>query len=116
MSACSAPRRFFDIYDIDNVQQAPNVVCPLDHRFVEVCVPGSIVPVAVAPDRPCQVGIVVRNGQIWIDTADCPRGVPTRLVVTISGIRDGKQGDRFPAFDAATAQRNKAFWSQAYEA
>jgi hypothetical protein len=107
--------RFFDLYDVSNIDEGSHLVCRLDHRFIDVCVPGSIVPVSVAPNRPCQVGVAVKDGGIWMDIVASTHGVPTRLTVTVSGIRRGKKGDRFPAFKADTAQRNRAFWSQAYE-
>jgi hypothetical protein len=107
--------RFFDVYHVVNSNEDPHVVCRLDQRFLDVCVPGSIVPIAVAPDKPCQVGVRVDKGRVWIDLGDCPGGVPTRLTVTVSGVRRGRRGNRFPAFNAAAAQRNQAFWEQAYE-
>jgi hypothetical protein len=78
-------------------------------------VQGSIVPIAVTPNKPCHAGAVIRDGRVWIDLGDCPKGVPTRLTVTISGIRRGKQGNRFPSFAPEVARQNQAFWAQAYK-
>jgi hypothetical protein len=105
--------RFFDVYNILNSVEDERVVCHLDPRFIEVCVPGSVMPIAVAPNRPCKCGITVADGRIWIDLVDCKSGIPTRLIVTVSGVRRGRQDKRFPTFDAATAQKNSAFWGQA---
>jgi hypothetical protein len=107
--------RFFDVYTLVNTAEESRVVCHLDRRFLDVCVPGSIVPIAVAPNRPCQAGIWIQDGRAWIDLSECPHGVPTRLVVTVSGVRRGKQGDRFPAFTVEAARQNRAFWEQAYK-
>ena len=107
--------RFFDVYDILNNHSETRVVCRLDRRFIDVCVPGSLMPISVAPNKPCQVGVAINEGRIWIDLSGCESGVPTRLVVTISGVRSGRQGNRFPAFDADVAKRNQEFWEQAYK-
>jgi hypothetical protein len=107
--------RFFDVYEIVNTEEADRVACRLDARFIDVCVPDSIIPIAVSPNRPCRLGTTIREGRIWIDVADCPRGAPTRLVVTVSGVRRGSGGNRFPAFAADVAERNQKFWQQALE-
>jgi hypothetical protein len=107
--------RFFDVYDILNNHGETRVVCRLDRRFIDVCVAGSLMPIAVAPNKPCQVGVAINEGRIWIDLSGCENGIPTRLIVTISGVRSGRQGNRFPAFDADVAKRNQEFWEQAYK-
>jgi hypothetical protein len=106
--------RFFDVYNIVNTSEETRVVCHLDQKFIEVCVPGSLVPIAVAPNKPCHAGISIDGSRLWIDLGNCPHGVPTRLIVTISGVRRGRQGTRFPAFSAEVAEQNQAFWEQAY--
>jgi hypothetical protein len=105
--------RFFDVYDIVNNHGDTHILCPIDPIFTDVCVPGSLVPIAVAPNKSCNVGVMVDNGRIRLDLDDCKFGVPTRVIVTISGVRRGRQDKRFPTFTPEAAEQNQAFWDQA---
>jgi hypothetical protein len=67
----------------------------------------------VAPNKPCQVGVAIEDQRIVIELTGCKQGVPTRLIVTVSGVRCGRQDKRFPVFSAEAAQKNNEFWGQA---
>jgi hypothetical protein len=92
----------------------------VDKLFCEVVDIRSIVVVSVIPNRAALVGAdVFSNGvscDLWLMLSvpdNAP--MPTKLVVTIRGIRKGRTGVRFPAFTEAQMHKNGQFWRSAYE-
>jgi hypothetical protein len=106
--------RFLDVYTVKNPDRQQILIRPLDSKFVDVCVQGSICVIAAVPDLPCSVGAFINAAAIRIELAAGPHGVAGTIVVTVSGVRKGKRGERFPTFTAEEARRNKNFWDGAY--
>jgi hypothetical protein len=100
--------RFEDVLriPISNVQ----TTWALDPLFLEVCEAGTIDAVGVSSPAPAIVGVEVigESLRIRIDGE-----LPPYVVVTLSGIRKGRQGVRFPRHTPEQMLANERFWNQA---
>ncbi len=87
---------------------------PIDEKFLQVCEPDSVICTAYTTDLPIPVGTTVKSGYLRVRrrVEDCSDAVT--VVVTLSGVRHGQQGLRFPKFSTEQMERNNAFWSNAY--
>ena len=85
----------------------------IDPCFIAVCEPGSIVVKSATPNVSLIVGAFVNNDSVVIRTHG-HINEHTSAVITLSGIRRGRAGRRFPIFTDKQAMRNERFWSQAY--
>ena len=88
----------------------PTTTQTIDPRFIEVCEPGSIDAISVASPLPSLIGAVVDRNRIVVRVAG---DVPPFAIVTLSGIRAGHYGFRFPRKTRDQMLRNNAFWSSA---
>lgn len=86
----------------------------LDHRFIEVCAPGTIRALAVTSDRPCRLGVSIDGGEVVIERPWFSRDVIAQ--VEIEGIRNGFVGMRFPARDKEQFEANERTLNAAYPA
>ena len=83
---------------------------PIDSRFVEVCEPGTIQVISVASPLPSLIGAAVDRDQLVVRIEG---DLPPYVIVTLSGIRAGHRGFRFPRKTRDQMLRNNAFWSTA---
>jgi hypothetical protein len=83
----------------------------IDPRFVAVCEPGSIDVVAVIPERPMSIGAKVAGGFVVITRP--ARSKPCQVTVSVSGIRKGFAGRRWPDLDRAIFEANEKFLKSA---
>ena len=87
----------------------PVTFARLDPVFVGVCEPDSLDVVSVTAPTPATVGAAVSGHSITVRiTGD----LPPFVVVTVSGIRAGSRGVRFPRKTRDQMLRNNAFWDQ----
>jgi hypothetical protein len=82
----------------------------IDPRFIEVCAPGTIDVISVTSPLPSLVGVAVDRDQLIIRIQG---ELPKHVIVTLSGIRAGHRGFRFPRKTRDQMLRNSAFWSSA---
>ena len=82
----------------------------IDPRFIKVCEPGTIDVISMASPLPSLIGAVVDRNRIVVRVAG---DVPPFVIVTLSGIRAGHWGFRFPRKTHDQMLRNNAFWSSA---
>jgi hypothetical protein len=87
----------------------------IDTRFLEVCVPGSILVKSVVTSAPLCVGAIVNGGSVVIHTPSGHTRGGVYATVTLSGVRKGRAGRRFPTFSREQKERNDRFWTQAYD-
>jgi hypothetical protein len=87
----------------------------IDRRFLEVCEPGSILVKSCITNIPMIIGAFVSGDAVVINIRDGRVDERTSAVITISGIRKGRAGRRFPIFTADQAHQNEKFWTQAYD-
>ncbi len=87
---------------------------PIDEKFMRVCEPGSVRCTAYTADLPIPVGTVVKSGYLRVRrrSEDCTDAVT--VLATVSGVRRGRRGLRFPNFSQEQMERNNAFWTKAY--
>ena len=83
----------------------------IDSMFREVVEQDTIQVVSAVPSRPIPIGVVYRNGFVFIETEV---DVPMTINVTISGVRLGFKDRRFEEFTEEEANRNNRFWAKAY--
>ena len=88
----------------------PITTKPIDCRFIEVCSPGTIDVISVTSPLPSLIGAAVDHDQLIVRI---PGDLPPYVIVTLSGIRAGHQGFRFPRKTRDQMLRNNAFWSSA---
>lgn len=113
-----SPEVWFD--DVMTVAVTGNLTkVSVDKLFCEVVDIRSIVVVSVIPNRPSLAGAdVFTDGlscDLWLMISvpdNAP--MPTKLTVTIRGIRKGRRGVRFPEFTEAQMLKNGDFWRSAY--
>ncbi len=68
---------------------------PIDPRFIEVCVKGTIEVMAVTGDRAAALGATVEAGQVVVRCGWWRR--PSRVTVAVTGVRKHFAGLRFPS-------------------
>jgi hypothetical protein len=85
----------------------------IDSRFLEVCEPGSVVVKSAVPNVPMILGAFTHGESVHIRTHGHING-RTAVVVTLSGIRKGRAGRRFPTFSEEQARQNEKFWTASY--
>ena len=81
----------------------------LDPVFVGVCEPGSLDMISVTAPTPASIGAAVTGETV---TVRIEGDLPPFVVVTISGIRAGSRGVRFPRKTREQMLRNNSFWDQ----
>jgi len=86
----------------------------LDPRFYEVCEPDTIRVTGLVPNQPILLGAEILNDELTLTRPWLGSYPPVVVNVTVSGIRRGRAGQRFPKFTKEQAERNAAFWSSAY--
>lgn len=96
----------------------------IDPIFCETVVQDTIRVISAVFDQPTLFGAAVlprepetHLSQIRLDvlTPEALGCKPSRVTLTIRGIRSGYEGHRFKEFTSAQMERNAAFWRSAYE-
>ena len=82
----------------------------IDPRFIEVCEPNSIDVISIASPLPVLIGAMVERDQLVVRVSG---EIPPFVIVTLSGVRTGNRGLRFPRKTRDQMLRNNAFWSTA---
>ena len=85
-------------------------ILSIDPMFIEVCEPDSIDVISIASPVPALVGAVVERDQLVVRISG---DLPPFVIVTLSGIRAGDKGLRFPRKTRNQMLRNNAFLSTA---
>lgn len=111
--------RFEDIYTAELVwhpqSHITTVQIPLDKTFINVCEPGSLQIKSIVTDRLSMTAGYIDGDQLILSVSAVALR-PARVIATVSGIRFGRRGVRFPRFDQETAERNQTFWDSATRA
>jgi len=95
------------------VEEAETLV-PIDPRYVEVCEPNSL-EASGLPDNPVLVGLRVIGGNtIRVRMEPDPEYPVVRIVISLTGVRKGFQGKRFPNRTRAQFEANERFIRSAY--
>ena len=99
--------RFEDVVRVPVV--GPVTTARLDPVFVGVCEPGSLDVISVTTPTPATIGAAIAGDTVtvWIDG-----DLPPYVTVTVSGIRAGSRGVRFPRKTREQMLRNNSFWDQ----
>lgn len=100
--------RFEDVVRVSIT--GPITTKTIDPRFIEVCEPGTIDVISVASSLPSLIGAAVDRDRLLVHIKGDP---PPYVIVTLSGIRAGHWGFRFPRKTHDQMLRNNAFWSSA---
>lgn len=105
---------FMDYVEVTLPPGEIKVDVPIDEKFVTVCEPGSLRCTAYTADLPIPVGTAVKSGYLRVRrrSEDCADAVT--VLATVSGVRRGRRGLRFPNFSQEQMERNNAFWTKAY--
>ena len=99
--------------DVMVVSVAGDGEFPIDPRFLEVCEPNSLEVCGTAADVPVAVAAAVVGNAVRVRLA---AGSPqTRLVIRLTGIRKGFDGQRFAPRTKAQFESNERFIRSAYE-
>jgi hypothetical protein len=102
--------QFPDAQQHDPVQRAS---VPIDSKFIEVCVPGSVVPVGGIGSSLCLIGAYIRDGLLEVEAGALPgQPPPTSVTVRLSGIRRGRDAQRFVEHTQDEMKRNQEFWDR----
>jgi hypothetical protein len=102
----------------DPQEQIKRVQVQLDPLFVMACEPGTIKAVSAISSRIAALSAVVSNDLLLIDMAELPDhqhdlNKLITITVTLSGIRAGRGGVRFPRYTHEEMVRNDQFWASA---
>ena len=81
----------------------------LDPVFVGVCEPGSLDVISVTAPTPASVGAAIDGDAITVRIIG---EIPPYVIVTVSGVRAGSRGVRFPRKTREQMLRNNSFWDQ----
>jgi hypothetical protein len=101
--------RFMDVLVVP-LPHTLETTIPIDAQFVATCEPRSIRVVSAVPSVPVTVGAIARHDRILL--ARAPGDWPDAAVtITISGIRKGRRGVRFPRFTEQEFRKNTQFWT-----
>lgn len=100
---------FFDILRVPVKGRAETVA--IDPLFLQVCEPGSLAVVAMAPDRlaKCAGNIIAKHRRVTRLKVTTDK--PSTVTVTIAGIRKGFGGIRFPARTVRQMALNNQRWA-----
>jgi hypothetical protein len=82
----------------------------IDPRFLGVCESGSVEVISIATPVPALAGAMVAGESLRIQITGA---LPPFVIVTLSGIRRGRNGVRFPLKTREQMLRNNSFWDQA---
>ncbi len=105
--------RFEDTFEVEFLSGQNEKAVVLDHVFVSVCVPRSIVVKSIVPSRLCQFAGSVVADHLMLEVSRTAGPAPLTLTVTVSGIRSGYQGQRFVRRTLEEMTNNTAFWNAA---
>jgi hypothetical protein len=87
----------------------PVTTAQLDPVFVGVCELDSLDVIAVTAPTPASIGAAIAGDTVTVRiTGD----LPPFVIVTVSGIRAGSRGVRFPRKTREQMLRNNSFWDQ----
>jgi hypothetical protein len=103
--------RFNDVLVVEVSAQDTRI--SIDPRFLEVCAPGSVEVSACQPDAPVLVGARVDGDDVVIRFAQ-QNDTVVRLVISLTGIRKGFSGLRFPDRTRRQFEANERFIRSAY--
>ncbi len=87
----------------------PVTTARLDPMFVGVCEPDSLDVISVTAPMPASIGAAVTGDTV---TVRIEGDLPPFVIVTVSGVRAGSRGVRFPRKTRDQMLRNNAFWDQ----
>ena len=80
----------------------------IDEEFMYVCVEDTIEAIGYTTSEPALCGIKVKGNKLIIKF----RGnISETITIKLSGIRKGRQGNRFPTFTQEEMKKNLNFWS-----
>jgi hypothetical protein len=99
--------RFEDVVRVPVV--GPVTTARLDPMFVGVCEPESLDVISVTAPTPAAIGAVVTGDTV---TVRIEGDLPPFVIVTVSGVRAGSRGVRFPRKTREQMLRNNSFWDQ----
>ena len=85
----------------------------IDPKFLEVCEPGSVQVCGCVPDQPIPVGAVVENDRVRVRLGARSED-HVNLVIRLTGLRKGFNGQRFPNRTEEQFQANEEFIRSAY--
>lgn len=87
----------------------PVTTARLDPVLVGVCEPGSLDVISVTAPTPASIGAAVTGDTV---TVRIEGDLPPFVIVTVSGVRAGSRGVRFPRKTRDQMLRNNSFWDQ----
>lgn len=107
--------RFDDIMVVDSAGGERIILAQLDEEYVHVCEEGTIQAISYTCSTPSLCGLsIVKDGDeppyLKIEISESSP-IPDKIVVKISGIRDGRIKSRFDKFTEEEAFRNNSFWN-----
>jgi len=111
--------RFEDVYTahVKGLSRAPalsefDFTIEIDPEFMFVCAEGTIEAISVVSDLPAMLGADVVDDKIFVSGVCGGQGTPNKITVKISGIRKGREGQRFVKMTQEQYDKNTEFWSQ----
>lgn len=104
--------RFGDVMTVTVRQK--NTTIDIDPRYLEVCEPGTVQICGCQPDMPVVVGAVVKGNKVQLRFADEKARAKVQLVISLTGIRKGFAGWRFPDRTRRQFEANERFIKSAY--
>jgi hypothetical protein len=87
----------------------PVTTARLDPMFVGVCEPESLDVISVSAPTPAAIGAAIAGDTVTIRIEG---DLPPFVIVTVSGVRAGSRGVRFPRKTREQMLRNNSFWDQ----
>jgi hypothetical protein len=106
--------RFDDIMVVDSTGGERIILAQLDEEYVYVCEEDSIQAISYTCSTPSLCGLsIIKDGEepyLRIEISESSP-MPDKIIVKISGIRDGRIKSRFDKFTKEEAFRNNSFWS-----
>lgn len=100
---------FHDVMRIQVNGQMARV--PIDKTFLDVCEPGTVVPISVVKDQLCDVAVRILHGHVEVQIGQM---IPLTATVILQGVRRGCVGRRFERTTREAMERNNRFWAQAH--
>lgn len=86
---------------------------PIDSRYFEVCEEDSVRPVGGVGSSLCMIGAYIRDGRIHVEAAALPgQPQPESVTIRLSGIRRGRDGQRFVEHSREDMEHNQQFWDR----
>ena len=99
----------FDEIMIIQTEGKNKIKVNIDEKYVYVCEPDTIEPIAYTSSEPCSCGFNVSGNELKIDIEG---NAPKELRIKLSGIRKGSLNNRFDEFTYEEMVANNAFWMQ----